>query len=198
MVGVSAICSRGWVGNKAVRKVRSMPVEVCKLCLETKPLVRTHLISGGIYALCRDDKGEHIFLGSRTVLHSSRELKDYLLCKECDNSLNRSGESWLLPKLARQDGTFPLLDILEQQGPLTTKGGALVYRASENPEIKIEKAAEEKIEEAKEIIETAKEIEKIPEAKIEEKRFSMRTSSNNSSRKTLSFSSHFFLSPRSK
>jgi len=37
------------------------------------------------------------------------------------------------------------------------------------PEIEIEKAAEEKIEEAKEIIETAKEIEKMPEAKIEEK-----------------------------
>ena len=37
------------------------------------------------------------------------------------------------------------------------------------PEVKIEEKAEAKIEEAKEIVETAKEIEKIPEAKIEEK-----------------------------
>src|SRR5450756_406723 len=51
----------------------------------------------------------------------------------------RMGESWLLPKLAQQDGPFPFLDILEKGSPIASKEGGLAYIASNNPEVDIEK-----------------------------------------------------------
>jgi hypothetical protein len=72
-------------------------------------------------------------------MHSSREVQDYLLCSECDNLLNQNGESWLIPKLARQDGPFLLLDILEKLPPIEKKGESVAFVAADNPEIDIEK-----------------------------------------------------------
>src|SRR5437762_5977265 len=112
---------------------------VCKLCLEERPLIRSHLIPGGVYDLSNNEKGEHILVSSEVVMYSSRETKHYLLCYECDNSLNHNGESWVLPKLAR-DGTFPLLDILEKLPPdAVLPDGMTAYKAAENQELDIGK-----------------------------------------------------------
>ena len=116
-----------------------MLIAICKLCVETKPLIRSHLVPSGVYSLCCDSTHTHIFINSRVVMHSSREVQDYLLCRECDNSLNHHGESWLIPKLARQDGSFPLLDILEKISPIEKDGESVAFVVANNPEINIEK-----------------------------------------------------------
>jgi hypothetical protein len=107
---------------------------ICKLCMERKPLVSSHLIPGAVYDLCSNDRGEHIFINSKVAMYSSREVQDYLLCYECDNSLNKNGETWMLPKLAKTDGTFPLLDIVEKvPANAVLADGAAAYIATENP-----------------------------------------------------------------
>ena len=112
---------------------------VCKLCLEKRSLIRSHLIPRGVYALTRDDKGEHLVLNSKVMMHSTREIQAYLLCHECDNSLNKKGETWVVPKLARLDGTFPLLDALERLPPDAIQDDWAIYGSGRYPELDIRK-----------------------------------------------------------
>jgi hypothetical protein len=65
----------------------------------------------------------------------TRELQAYLLCRECEQLLNRNGETWVLPQLAQLDGPFPLLDMLEKV-PSVGSGPELAgYLTSNSPEI---------------------------------------------------------------
>jgi hypothetical protein len=45
----------------------------------------------------------------------------------------------MLPKLARLDGQFPFLDILEKRPPFRTSDGNIWYEASKNSDIDVEK-----------------------------------------------------------
>ncbi|HKI25865.1 MAG TPA: hypothetical protein VKA07_06040 [Candidatus Sulfotelmatobacter sp.] len=113
--------------------------EGCPFCLLDKRLIESHLISKGIYSLVGGDANEAIRVNSRLIMHTSRQTKDVLLCQECDNSLNRNGENWIIPKLARADGKFFFLDILQELPPDTEKEPFKVYGAAKNPSIDVNK-----------------------------------------------------------
>jgi hypothetical protein len=68
-------------------------------------------------------------------MQSGRQLQHPLLCEDCDGSLSRNGEDWLLPLLATIKGTFPLFDILQRVPPDVVDGDSKMYAASRNPEI---------------------------------------------------------------
>lgn len=72
-------------------------------------------------------------------MQSGRELKDYLLCQPCDNLLNENGENWVLPRLARIDGSFPLYEIIRKLPPDAVDGDSALYAVARNPEILSEK-----------------------------------------------------------
>jgi hypothetical protein len=72
-------------------------------------------------------------------MHSSRQTKDFLLCKECDNSLNKNGENWIIPLLARQDGRFPLIDLLQKLPPDAEREELKVYCVAKNSCIDVPK-----------------------------------------------------------
>jgi hypothetical protein len=78
----------------------------CRLCLEEKQLIRSHLLPRGVYDYFRTAGSDPIILSEKLIIQSSRQLQDYLLCAECDNLLSKRGESWVLPLLAKIDGTF--------------------------------------------------------------------------------------------
>jgi hypothetical protein len=80
------------------------PVDLCRLCAQYKPLIQSHLIAKGIYSLVGTDEDDPIVINSRIIMHTSRQTKDFLLCEGCDNLLNKNGENWIIPLLARQDG----------------------------------------------------------------------------------------------
>jgi hypothetical protein len=111
----------------------------CKLCQLPEPLVRSHLIPSAAYKPCLDSANTFIKVTSKFVMHTSRELQDLLPCKDCEKSLNDGGESWLLPKLAKIDGTFPMLDILESGPPSYSSDGNIFYEATKNSEIPVDK-----------------------------------------------------------
>jgi len=72
-------------------------------------------------------------------MHTDRQMQTYLLCSECEDILNKGGETWTIPKLATMKKKFPLYDAL-LKGPvieLDESGG--VYSATENRHIDIEK-----------------------------------------------------------
>jgi hypothetical protein len=118
-----------------------MPKGKCKLCLEEKPLVESHLIPQAVYDLCRTPDSEPVLVTSTVVMQTSRQMQDYLLCKDCEGQLNRDGENWVLPKLATIAETFPFHDILQKVPPEFTKPDLVAYAVVKNPEIAVDKLA---------------------------------------------------------
>jgi hypothetical protein len=114
---------------------------VCKMCLLEKDLVLSHLMPRALYEYCH--KGEHrpIRYGDGFLLPTDRQTKDYLLCKDCEDILNKEGEAWIADKLATWERAFPLYDMLTKLPPDYAEDGIAVYYAANNPEIKVAKLA---------------------------------------------------------
>jgi hypothetical protein len=76
---------------------------------------------------------------AKVAMQTSRQLQHPLLCRDCEDILNRGGETWLLPLLATIDKKFPLLDLIEQFPPDVLDGDLRAYAISRNPRIEIDK-----------------------------------------------------------
>jgi hypothetical protein len=111
----------------------------CRLCLEDKEVVSSHLIPQAMYDYCRAGDSEPVLMTSKIVMQTSRQVQHPLLCYDCEDILNKGGENWLLPLLATMDKKFPLLDIIERFEPDVVDGELRTYAASRNPAIKIDK-----------------------------------------------------------
>jgi hypothetical protein len=112
---------------------------ICKLCLNERDLLKSHLMPAAMYAYCRAPGGHHISISSDLVIESDRQLADHLLCAVCEDNLNRGGEMWLLPLLAPYQGPFPFYDLLTKVPPDATDGDAAGYAAARNSEIQCDK-----------------------------------------------------------
>lgn len=111
----------------------------CPLCLEDKEIVSSHLIPQAMYDYCRAKDSEPVLMSSKIVMQTSRQVQHPLLCRDCEDILNKGGETWLLPLLATVDGRFPLLDIIERVEPDVQDGELRAHAASRNPAIKTDK-----------------------------------------------------------
>jgi hypothetical protein len=89
----------------------------CKLCLLDKPLCESHLVPAAIYKYCWEGDLAPLRFTVDEIGHSDEELTAYLLCQKCEDRLNRDGENWLAPKLARIGGSFPLYDLIVKEKP---------------------------------------------------------------------------------
>jgi len=116
-----------------------MPTGKCPLCLLEKELIRSHLAPAALYSSCRTPQSQPVIVTPEAVVQSSRQWQDYLLCGECDNSFSRRGERWVLPLLARSDGSFPLYATLTKGQPELVEGGTALYAAAKNPGIDVAK-----------------------------------------------------------
>jgi hypothetical protein len=50
---------------------------------------------------------------NEVIRPTNRQVWTHLLCKDCEDILNKGGEGWLLTLLANQMGSFPLFDLLK-------------------------------------------------------------------------------------
>jgi len=89
----------------------------------------------GLYDLCKTPDEDPIFVSSKVIVQSGRQLKHPLLCEDCDAALSREGENWVLPLLATAHGTFPFFDLLQTVAPDVTDGDVRGYSASRVPKI---------------------------------------------------------------
>jgi hypothetical protein len=127
------------IGSVDGKKI--MELEICKLCLKDKPLISSHLMARGIHDFCRTPDDDPIFISSKVIMQSGRQLQHPLLCRECDGLLSREGENWVLPLLATAEGTFPFHDLLLEGAPGGSDGDSKMYAASRNPKIDVAKLA---------------------------------------------------------
>jgi hypothetical protein len=112
-----------------------MPIGKCPLCLLEKKLIKSHLAPAALYDLCRTPQSQPVVVTPEVVVQSSRQWQDYVLCGECDNSFSQLGESWVLPQLARSDGSFPFYGTLSRGSPELVEGNTALYAAAKNPDI---------------------------------------------------------------
>lgn len=116
------------------------PTGSCKMCLETKVLERSHLMPAALYDYCRKDGSSPVRVGDGLVYFTDRQTQDYLLCKCCEDVLNKGGEQWVNSKLASIDPRhFPLHDLIVKGPAAFVDENSGLYYAAENPEIDVEK-----------------------------------------------------------
>lgn len=112
----------------------------CPLCLvDGKELQVSHLTSKSIYKLCRAENAKNpnpVVLRNGVAFQSSVQITDYLLCWQCEQLLNRSGEGWTVPKLAEYRGQFPLFDLLRSGPPEFAEPDLVAYATIRNPQFR--------------------------------------------------------------
>jgi hypothetical protein len=109
------------------------------MCLELKNIVDSHLIPRAMYAYLRPPGGHPIAVSDDYIGSTDRQLHDYLLCEECEDNLNKGGETWLSPLLAKYGGPFPLYELLATLPPDIVDGKSAAYAAKRNPQIDCDK-----------------------------------------------------------
>jgi hypothetical protein len=115
-----------------------MPIQKCPLCLKHKQIVPSHLMPAAMYRYCAPPDRHPISSSSKFAIEPDRQLEDYLLCEDCENDLNQSGESWLVPLLPPDKRSFPFYDLLTKFPPEAINEDAVVYAAATNPELRSE------------------------------------------------------------
>jgi len=83
-----------------------MPTGTCPLCERTdQPLQISHYMSGALYNP-RHKRPEYVTrAGSFPV---RKDIKARLLCRDCETTLNKGGESYVLNLIATKSRSFPL------------------------------------------------------------------------------------------
>ena len=96
-----------------------MPIGTCKLCLQTKELQRSHLLSSSLYKKSRWENAPNpnpALLSGRGIMQTSKQVRDYVLCRDCEQLFSRNGERYTMSQVEHQ-GSFPLLNTLRAVAP---------------------------------------------------------------------------------
>jgi hypothetical protein len=120
-----------------------MPLGTCKLCLaQGVDLQLSHLIPAGAYRAIRNFSGEPpIVMKSAVTIKKDEQIRDYLLCANCEQRFNDNGERWVLQHCNQFDAGFPLNDLIEQSTPVEVKAGFALYAGNTIAALDIEKLA---------------------------------------------------------
>jgi hypothetical protein len=117
----------------------------CKLCLTDKELQESHLMPRSLYKKARGSGGRgnqdpHVVTakGRRPTSH---QVTDHVLCRECEDRFNKNGEDYVMRLVTKQNGQFPLLDMLNKVGPQQSGNGWVAYSAAGTPDIDRDKIA---------------------------------------------------------
>jgi hypothetical protein len=87
-----------------------MPASICKLCLETKDLRKSHLAPAAMYKYSRSPEAKNpttVKVDRHGPKPIARQVADYVLCADCEQRLNNCGESWMM-KQVWNGRSFPL------------------------------------------------------------------------------------------
>src|SRR5882672_464042 len=93
-----------------------MPKGKCKLCLKDEELQKSHLIPAGVFKSLRSEGEDCTSVTAKKIVMTSRQFQAHLLCHNCEDRLNKGGETWVLKHMARQipQMQFPLFDLLNE------------------------------------------------------------------------------------
>lgn len=111
---------------------------ICKLCHQTRDLQLSHLVGRAMYKLCRGTgpgNQDPYVLDVDGYRQTSFQVKDYVLCRECEQRFSRNGEAYVTPLVTQSDDKFPLLKILNAISPTVKTSSSALYSAAVTPTI---------------------------------------------------------------
>jgi hypothetical protein len=115
-------------------------IDVCALCKRSgQELQASHFLPAGVYRVTRDetqDNPDPLKFNDHGVFQNSRQVKDYLLCRECEDRLNKGGEHWFLANCWRKD-KFLLASLLHASRPTDSSGAITFFHADQIPAIDV-------------------------------------------------------------
>jgi len=106
-----------------------MPIGICKLCLQTRVLQDSHLLPKALYRMSRWEGTPNpnpMRVSARGQVQTSRQIKDFLLCGNCEQRLCANGESYTMSQVNRKEG-FALLRTLESSSNKRSAAGFTFY-----------------------------------------------------------------------
>src|SRR5260221_5610527 len=85
-----------------------MPIGECRLCKLEKPLLKSHYMPAALYG----KKGKEFEFRTQTVASRTKDqVKEYLLCEDCEQRFADNGETHVLNAIAgKSTKRFPLAD----------------------------------------------------------------------------------------
>lgn len=119
-----------------------IPNPSCALCVQAKPLLESHFIPAAIYKNLIDPTGtikNMIAVNLSVASEESKQIKQPLLCQECEIRFQQGGENWVLGRRLMPNGTFALRDLLLQTTPVATREGASFFTLATVPTVDHEK-----------------------------------------------------------
>jgi len=107
----------------------------CRLCLlDHQELQESHFIPAGIYGITRDAEASNpnpLLISPEMYVQTSRQVKDYLFCGDCERLLNDNGEQWMISQCFRSaEGRFPLRERLQGVDPFLSGKGSLGFNTA--------------------------------------------------------------------
>lgn len=112
-----------------------MIVNTCSLCQLAKELQESHYIPRFVYKTFRarqlKNQNPVLLTPRRGVRRGQRQMKDHVLCADCERRFNEGGEKWVLARLPRDYGeSFSLQDHLIKEVPFYSGPGLDLYEGA--------------------------------------------------------------------
>jgi hypothetical protein len=110
----------------------------CALCLLQKDLQASHLMPRSLYKKTRSSgpgNQDPIIVKSSGLRRTSHQVKNYVLCRDCEHRFNINGEGYVMTLVTDRNGTFPLLDMLNASTATVKKAEFATYSAGVTPQI---------------------------------------------------------------
>jgi hypothetical protein len=123
----SARCGRRLLGKIVIRDV--MKHETCKLCLSKADLQQSHYLGRALYRLSSGDGERPILMSPDLVIQDQKQIKDYVLCRNCEQRFTKMGEDYLMKMVNRKDG-FRMMELIRANPMRRTEGEYTVYCAA--------------------------------------------------------------------
>ena len=104
----------------------------CRLCLRPSGgLKKSHLIARGFYARIRNKTGsDPVIVTPTQITQKSGQVKDFLLCADCEERFSKRGEKRALENYPQLDDSFPLQSALLRATPFKEQNGDKYYRGN--------------------------------------------------------------------
>ncbi len=85
------------------------------------------MIPRALYKLARQPGFDPVVMTPALAMHTSRQIRDFVFCRECEQRFSRNGEDYVM-KLVLRNNSFPLLDrLVFVRVPKTVKNGVATY-----------------------------------------------------------------------
>lgn len=111
----------------------------CKLCLSEAELQDSHLLPKAAYRIIQESDGDPPVITKPTVsMHTNEQMRDYVLCRDCEQRFSRNGEQWVMEHCFRNEAGFKLKELLDSSTPLM-ENKLTVYSAAAVPKIDMDR-----------------------------------------------------------